>query len=227
MKYLTTILAFTIIAVYSQAQNDPHAQTNIHKFVVAEVLQTTNYTYLLAKENNSKQWLALPKFEAEVGETYFYQNGVEMRDFKSTELNRTFASVLFLQGVQSAESIQPQTNNPHGAASVQRSASIGKIEPAKGGISIAKLMANKSGYEGKGVKMKGRVVKYNAGIMGKNWLHIQDGTANGTENDLTVTTDMTTKVGDVITISGVITLNKNFGAGYSYKIIMEEAKIIK
>ena len=88
-------------------------------------------------------------------------------------------------------------------------------------------MANKSEYAGKEVKLKGTVVKYNAGIMGKNWIHIQDGTANGTENDLTVTTEMSAKVGDIIIIEGVITLDKDFGAGYFYKIIVEEGKIMK
>ena len=225
MKYITTIIAVTIIAFYSQAQNSPHAQANIHQFVVEEVLQTTSYTYLLAKEN--KQWLALPKIEAEIGETYYYQGGVEMRDFKSTELNRTFASVLFLQGVQSAETIQPQANKSQDSASVPSSAASGKIEPAEGGITIAELMANKANYESKEVLIRGKVVKYNSGIMGKNWIHLQDGTASGDENDLTVTTDMTTKVGDVITISGVIILDKDFGAGYFYKIIMEDARIME
>ena len=227
MKYITTIIAVISIAFYSQAQNSPHTQANIHQFVVEEVLQTTSYTYLLAKENNSKQWLALPKIVAEIGETYYYQDGVEMRDFKSTELNRTFASVLFLQGVQSAATIQPQANESQDSASVPSSASTGKIEPPKGGITIAELMANKANYESKEVLIRGKVVKYNSGIMGKNWIHLQDGTASGDENDLTVTTDMTTKVGDVITIFGVITLDKDFGAGYFYKIIMEEASIME
>ena len=225
MKYITTIIAVISIAFYSQAQNSPHAQANIHQFVVEEVLQTTSYTYLLAKEN--KQWLALPKIEAKIGETYYYQGGVEMRDFKSTELNRTFASVLFLQGVQSAETIQPQANKSQDSASVPSSATTGKIEPAEGGITIAELMANKANYESKEVLIRGKVVKYNSGIMGKNWIHLQDGTASGAENDLTITTDMTTKVGDVITIYGVIILDKDFGAGYFYKIIMEDARIME
>ena len=227
MKYITTIIAFTIIAFYSQAQNSPHAQANIHQFVVEEVLQTTSYTYLLANENNSKQWLALPKIEAKIGETYYYQDGVEMRDFKSTELNRTFASVLFLQGVQSAETIQPDANKSQGSAGAPKTASTGKIETPKGGITIEQLMANKENYESKEVLIRGKVVKYNSGIMGKNWIHLQDGTASGAENDLTVTTDMEGKVGDVITVYGTIILDKDFGSGYFYKIIMEDASIME
>ena len=75
------------------------------------------------------------------------------------------------------------------------------------------------------VKLRGKVVKYNAGIMGKNWIHLQDGTSNGDENDITITTEMSAKVGDIITVEGKIALDKDFGAGYLYKIIVEESQI--
>ena len=88
-------------------------------------------------------------------------------------------------------------------------------------------MTNRSKYENKAILLRGKVVKYNAEIMGKNWIHIQDGTANGKENDLTVTTDMTANVGDIITVYGTITLNKDVGSGYFYEIIMEDAKIME
>jgi len=94
-------------------------------------------------------------------------------------------------------------------------------------ITIADLLASKSSYGGKKVKVKGKVVKYNAAIMGKNWLHIQDGSEEDGKSDLTITTDMTTEVGKVITVEGVITLDKDIGPGYFYAIIMEEAKILE
>ena len=224
MNIRITIFALTIFISSGQAQNSPHEQANIHQFVVEEVLQTSSYTYLLANENGSQQWLALPKIAASVGETYYYSEGIEMKDFRSTELDRIFASVLFLQGIQSAQTIAPQNNvSQNDADGVQNQ----KIEQAEGGITIAELMANKDSYDGKTVRLKGKVVKYNAAIMGKNWIHIQDGTGEEGDNDLTVTTDMISKVGDIITVEGIITINKDFGAGYFYKIIMEEAKITK
>jgi hypothetical protein len=227
MKIRNTLLALALFISCAQAQQSPHEQSNIHQFVVAEVLQATSYTYLLAVENNTEQWLALPKIVAEIGETYYYYDGVEMRDFKSAELDRTFASILFLQGVQSAETIEPDTNESQDSTSVLGTATAGKIEPPKGGITIEQLMANKANYESKEVLIRAKVVKYNSGIMGKNWLHLQDGTASGVENDLTVTTDMETKVGDVITVYGTIILDKDFGSGYFYKIIMEDASIME
>ncbi len=94
-------------------------------------------------------------------------------------------------------------------------------------ISIAELYANKTVYQGKTVRLHGKVVKYNPNIMGKNWVHIQDGTEHEGKNDLTVTTSMTTKVGDEITVEGTVVLNKDLGAGYFYEILLEDATIVK
>jgi hypothetical protein len=60
-------------------------------------------------------------------------------------------------------------------------------------------------------------------IMGKNWIHVQDGTEAAGNYDLTVTTQGTAKVGDVVVVEGGISLNKDFGAGYKYDVIMEDA----
>ena len=94
-------------------------------------------------------------------------------------------------------------------------------------ISIAELYANKTVYAGKSVRLHGKVVKYNPNIMGKNWVHIQDGTEHEGKNDLTVTTKMTTKVGEEITVEGTVVLNKDLGAGYFYEILLEDATIVK
>ncbi len=94
-------------------------------------------------------------------------------------------------------------------------------------ITIAELFANKDDYANKTVKVKGEVKKFNSKIMGKNWIHIQDGTEHLGENDLTVTSQMEAKKGDIIIIEGKIILDKDFGSGYFYKIIMEDGKIVE
>ena len=101
-----------------------------------------------------------------------------------------------------------------------------KVTPAAGGITIAEIYAKKDSYAGKSVKIKGEVVKFNAEIMGKNWLHIQDGTKNNADFDLTITTSDVVKVGDIVTFEGVVAVNKDFGAGYSYDVIVEEGKLL-
>ncbi len=73
--------------------------------------------------------------------------------------------------------------------------------------------------------VRGKVVKFNAGILGHNWIHLQDGSGGNGTNDLTITTDATVKVGDVVTMRGTVALNRDFGAGYNYPLILENATV--
>jgi hypothetical protein len=99
------------------------------------------------------------------------------------------------------------------------------IEPAKGGISISDLYKNPGTYAGKTVKIRGLVVKYSREIMKKNWVHLQDGTEFSGKYDLTITTMDSVEVSNTVTFTGIISLNKDFGYGYSYDVIMEDAKV--
>ena len=92
---------------------------------------------------------------------------------------------------------------------------------------MADIYARKSALAGKPVKVRGKVVKLSAGIMGKNWLHIQDGSGQAGSNDLTVTTSAEAKLGDTVLISGKLTVAKDFGHGYKYDVIVEDAQITK
>jgi hypothetical protein len=95
----------------------------------------------------------------------------------------------------------------------------------QGGKTIADLYAASAQLGGKSVKVRGKVVKYNANILGKNWLHLQDGTGSAGSNDLLVTTSAEAKRGDTVLIEGQVALNKDFGAGYKYNLLVEDAKV--
>lgn len=99
------------------------------------------------------------------------------------------------------------------------------VEPCDGCITIAKLLENKQSYSGNTIIIKGKVTKFNPAIMGKNWIHIQDGSEYKEEFDLTVTSDVQVTVGDIVTFEGKIALDKDFGYGYTYKVLMEEGKL--
>jgi hypothetical protein len=99
-----------------------------------------------------------------------------------------------------------------------------KIEPCADCITIGKLIADKKSFSGKTIRVKGQVTKINEQIMGKNWVHIQDGTDYQGEFDLTITTGLTFTVGEIIIFQGKISLDKDFGYGYFYKILMEDGE---
>ncbi len=201
---------------------------NYHHVKVKEFIQTSKYTYLYVNENNANFWIAVRRLDAKIGDDVYYQQAFEMKDFKSKELGRVFESVLF---IQDNTSTPPNANTAKQVTSkkmpprVDKRISGIKVKAPKGGIQIAELFKNRDLYANKKVKIRGQVIKVNNGIMGKNWIHIQDGTAHGEGYDLTLTTQGKTKIGDVITIEGTVYLKKKFGAGYSYDLIIEEAHI--
>jgi hypothetical protein len=102
-----------------------------------------------------------------------------------------------------------------------------KIEAPKNGVSIASILKNPKTYEGKSVIVKGKITKYTSGVMGKNWVHIQDGTEYNGKFEIVITTLAELKDGDTATFEGLITLNKDLGYGYFFEVLMEDAKAIK
>jgi hypothetical protein len=212
------------------------ANPAMHQVKVEEVVQASNYTYLRVSDNNAEIWMAVNAQEAAPGEVYYYDsaNALEMKDFNSKELKRTFPSIYFVQNLSKEPIAAPAAGASMGEqklpAKPVKNAALKKegvsVAPAQDGLTIDKLYADRSNYEGKKVKMKGQVVKINEGVMGKNWIHIQDGT--GTDNfDLTVTTLDGVKMDDVVAFEGTISLKKDFGYGYFYEVIMEDAKLVK
>jgi hypothetical protein len=106
---------------------------------------------------------------------------------------------------------------------------IGTAVPAVAGdakvSTVEALYAKKAQLSGKRIQVSGKVVKVNNGIMGKNFFHLQDGSGKAGANDLTVTTQETVHVGDQVVVTGLVTVNRDFGAGYSYPLIVEEATV--
>jgi hypothetical protein len=232
MKLNLFILLAGIIVIAASCKSkstaDENLAPNVHKVTAEEVIQTSNYTYIRVSEDEKENWIAITKREVEKGKSYYYIPGIEMNNFVSKELKRTFPSIFFVDKFED----QPITagkitlaDSLKGKQAAVAKEGI-KVEPAEGGITIAELYANKESYAGKTVKIRGEVVKYSAEIMNTNWVHIQDGTNSNGSFDLTITTGDVTKVGDVVTFEGTVSLKKDFGAGYYYEVIVEKAKIL-
>lgn len=99
---------------------------------------------------------------------------------------------------------------------------------AQGAVSVADLFAKKQELSGKSVTVEGNVVKVSEAIMGKNWIHIQDGTGGEGTNDIVFTSaTQSAKVGDHVVATGTVATDKDFGYGYFYAVIVEEASFSK
>ncbi|MFZ4520690.1 MAG: hypothetical protein ACOYNC_03235 [Bacteroidales bacterium] len=197
----------------------------VHGVVVTEVIQTSNYTYLQVQENEAKFWMAIVRHDSKPGDSVYYSQAYEMKQFVSKELNRTFPSIFFVQDPKGSLEPAPEAQQPKTPQKVEikRWTDV-SVTPPKGAITLADLYKNPGGYAGKSVTIRGVIVRYNDQIMNKNWVHLQDGTDFSEKFDLTITTTDKLVLGTTATFTGVISLNKDFGSGYSYDVIMEEAK---
>ncbi|MDP1832607.1 MAG: hypothetical protein Q8K67_11155 [Geothrix sp.] len=199
---------------------------------VLERLDAPPYCYLRLKTAKGEVWAAIPEAKAEKGAEVTVANAMLMTDFPSKTLNRTFAEVYF-GTLATADTASPAAgNNPHAqAGQTATAAKVGKIGKASGADArtVSQVWAQKDGLKEKSVTVRGKVVKYSTGVLGKNWMHLQDGSGNRTKgtNDITVTTQDEVAMGDTVTIRGVVRVNKDFGAGYSYAVIIEDAKVVK
>jgi hypothetical protein len=236
LKILVVSLAlafiFSACSKKEEAKAPANLNPNAHKVLVKEVLQVTQYTYLRVTEDDREYWIAASKQDIQKGATVYYLGSMEMKNFESKELGRKFDSVLFVQQLSPQPILIPETpGTPEGMKATPQRPTIEKINVAvplaKGGITISKLYSNPELYKTKTVFISGKVTKVNSGIMQKNWVHIQDGTASGNNYDLTVTTQDVVNVGDIVTFQGRVSLNKDFGYGYSYKLLLEDATTLK
>ena len=210
----------------TEQNSDENLDPNIHKVVVEEVKQTKTYTYLKVMEKDSEYWIAISKREIKEDDILYYLRSLEMKDFESKDLNQTFETIHFVDEITDkpiTKSEKGLTVSPGSRKQIIQKDGI-SINPDNGEITIAELYSKKDKYSDKEIKIKGQVVKFNSQIMGKNWVHLQDGTKHENNYDLTITTDEKVKVGDVITFEGKIRLNEDFGAGYSYEVMMKNAR---
>lgn len=206
----------------------------LHTVVVKEVLPTTKYVYLNVEENGEQFWIATMKQEVKVGETYYYKRSLLKTNFESKEYNRTFDKIYLVTSLVGANHGKEQpsmnTNNP-----VVETAPIAKpiAKPLadsqrnivqKGSIKIAELVENFKKYEGKTIQITGECVKVNSNIMDRNWIHLKDGSKD--DYDLVITSDVFVPEGKIVTMKGLVTLNKDFGAGYKYDLILENGSIV-
>lgn len=207
---------------------------------IAETMDSGGYTYArLQSAGKDDVWVAAPEFDAKVGEAVSVALDMPMPGFESKTLKRTFPLLYFVQEVaRNGQPLTTASNRPdapsmmsgHGGSmgstiSGGAAPTVQKMDPPAGGLSVADVIAKKAALSGKPVTVRGTVVKFNGGIMDRNWLHLQDGSgsAEAKTNDLTITTDADVKVGDVVTMTGIVGTGKDFGAGYAYDVILEKA----
>ncbi len=203
-------------------------------------MNSGGYTYILLQTKTKMFWVAIAETNVEVGQEVVLAPGMEMIDFHSKSLDRTFDSIIFSEGMITQGDAAAGQGSADGGASPQEETlgSKGAKPAAKENIksekatgenayTVAELFEKRKELDNKDIVLKGEVVKVTARIMNKNWLHIQDGTGSAQDgtNDMVVTTMDLPSVGDNVTVKGVLFSDKDFGSGYRYDAIVEFGQV--
>lgn len=236
----------------AQAPSAPAPQAIQGKII--ETMDAAGYTYVNVETADGQQWVAMPETKVEVGQEVTLGSGMEMQNFESKTLGRTFDSVIFSSGINPhpggaapaapaggdsfAEAMQAEgAMNPSPAsmaasggsgAAVVPSADV-HVEKAEGenGYTIGEIFEKKGELDKQTVQVRGKVMKVSLMIMGKNWVHLQDGTGDpgSKTHDLVVTTMAEPAKDSVVVVEGTLAADRDFGSGYRYDVIIEDAEI--
>jgi hypothetical protein len=239
MKTLV-LTASLIVAAGSLRGGDrlPAAPAPAGSGFTGKVLETTNaasYTYLLVDTGKATNWAAASQFAVKVGDTVTVTDTLPMPRYHSQTLNRDFDVVYFSGSVTVAGAVVapadpavalPKNHPPIGGVAAPAAVDFSGLQRAKDGKTVEEINTHKAKLSGKRTTVRGKVVKYNASVMGKNWLHIRDGSGGADSNDLTITTATEAKVGDTVLVSGKVATNRDFGGGYKYSVIIEDATVV-
>jgi hypothetical protein len=245
------VLIIAIVAVLLSACSDPEAKTEqattavppepseavqsvagARAGTVLETMDAAGYSYLHVDSGDETFWAAAPTTEVQVGDNVVVPAGMPMQDFHSSALDRDFDVVYFVEGVEIGGAAPIPTSLPTGhppvgedADAMDSSVSADEIPMVDGGHRVGDIIAKSDELAGRSVSFRGEVVKFNSNIMGSNWLHVQDGTGEPGKNDLTVTTADVVEVGQTVVVTGVVATDKDFGFGYAYDILVEDARV--
>ncbi len=206
-------------------------ETTAVKGKVLEVINVESYTYLRLETQDGETWAAVGKAPVKKGDAVSVENVTVMNNFESKTLKKTFPTILF--GSLGKSTASAPAGKFMGLAypvfSKKPDTVDAKVAKASGANAktVAEVMSKGSELKEKTVLVRGKVVKYNPGIMGKNWIHLRDGSGSAADNtnDILVTSQNKASLGQIVTAKGTVHTDMDFGAGYAYKVLIEEATL--
>lgn len=196
---------------------------DVFEGTVVDTLNGGGYTYMQIDDTKKKYWVAVEGAQVPKGTEVRFTEEMKIKNFESKTLNRTFDEIVFASNLQHRSNVPEKGNLELISEQVKES-----LYKQKDTLSIKEAWEKRASLKDKTIAIRGKVVKASSNIMGRNWVHIQDGTGEGSEVGRVVfTSKELPKVGDIVTASGVVSVDKDFGSGYSYKIIVENATFSK
>ncbi len=193
---------------------------------VTQTMDVSQYTYMEVNTGDVLVWIAGPVTQVKVGDTVEVSNGIQMIDFRSSTLDRTFDEIHLVSAIRVKSQQKGSSESAPGDGDAGAEPQVSHIERIEGGHTVGEVIAGKASLAGSEVAVRGKVIKMNTAIMGRNWVHLSDGTVgpNG-EQEVTVRTEDIPTVGSTVVVRGTVATDRDFGPGYSYSVLIEDAKI--
>ncbi|TRZ56494.1 MAG: nucleotide-binding protein [Rhodocyclaceae bacterium] len=234
MKLLFAVVMLLCASVGWSADQPIPPAAAVLKGEVLEVQDVEIYSYLRLKTADGEIWAAVGKAPLKKGAKITIENTMVMTNFESKALKKTFPKIVFGTLAGTGAPTAGAGSQMAAAHSGQSKAEpVGDVKVPKasgpGARTVAEVITKSGELKDKTALIRGKVVKFSGGIMGKNWIHLRDGSGSAADktDDLLVTTMDQAKVGDVVVVKGVVRTDKDFGMGYSYKVLVEEATLQK
>ena len=220
--------------------------SEMFKGTVVEAINAGRYAYIQIDTGEKRVWVAVPGFDGKPGDKVLVPPGVPVADFQSKKLNRRFEIIYFVGGIRhvgESAAEKPSQTLPEGNPPIDKTTEkqmthppmdelaqgpaieIGKVEKAEDGRTVSEIITGWKSLAGKEIRVRAKVVKFTPNIMEKNWLHVRDGSGDEGTKDLIVTTKAMVNVGCVVLIRGIVSVDRDFGFGQKYRVIIEDAEV--
>jgi len=223
----------------------PEGMSKMFAGTVMEVIKAGRHIYIRVKTEEELVWIAVPAFDGKPGDKVLVPPGVPVADLHSEKLNRIFKMIYFVGGIRKLDNnaasqdkeMLPKshpTTAPEENGMIHPSmddftagpaVDIGEVEKAKGGKTVFEIISERKKLAGKNILLRAKVTRFTPNIMEKNWIHVRDGSGDQGQNELVVTTSDKARIGDVILIRGIVSVDRDLGFGRKYPVIVENAKI--
>jgi len=229
MKLFLAIVVMLCASVGWTAEKPAPPQTSSINGKVLEVKDVESYTYLRLRTKDGETWAAVAKTPVKQGAEVTIENAMVMNNFESKSLKKKFDKIVFgtLGGAGAGVDLAALHSG------VAKAADVGEVKVPKAtgpdARTVAEIVTKKAELKNKTVLVRGKVVKYTPEVLGKNWIHLRDGSGSATDhtNDVLVTTKDQARIGDVVVVKGIVHTDRDLGSGYSYKVLVEEAALQK
>ena len=201
-----------------------------HRVEILEVVPTAKYAYIRVKEDSENYWVASSPGNFVTGKEYVFNEAVVKYDFKSPSLDRVFDSIYLVTKIvplARKDELKRLRFNPHAKSGDENEETSQKqnSEIQIQQLTLTELLNDPQRFEGELIEISGLCTKVNTNIMDRNWIHLK--ADEDAAEELVATSKEAPAVGETIVLHAIVRLNKDFGAGYVYPILLEEAIMVQ